>query len=738
VRVFDPFSGPFGMTLCGRGVTPGAAVGFLARTSTAIKYAFRFYRVKIPLVPTERGTYGCHRWMPRVGPQLPRGNILFLARLGKVEGPCACTVALTAERSRFALPPVFLGAACEGSRLRPRPAFRIISEPMHSIELHVFGRLSDSVQSVSLTLVEVGPVAFLLYASLYFPRIVLQSFRLALAGQRRLARLRLAYMVQGRSRSISYSSWCALFEGHASRSQQRPIASGRQCAIALVVLGKVGSQATADTLETVNGQCRRPARIVTCNDTLDEFRSTIATLRDDPFVTHVAVVLAGDKLATDAVAELVVCLSKTKVDAAYADHDWIKKDGKRCAPCFKPVWNEPLAMTTDLLTGLTVMAKAWLTSGDIGVERLSPIAAWREIFVSAASRDGARIAHISRILCHCSERSAHHQPIEESCATLRRCGTAPHYPGRIVTCPKSYIWPSVCVIIPSACRPGIADRCLSRVLANTDYNNDVEFVIVVHKSRLTEPRAASLLQELRRDTRVRILVHEVDPFNYAAVNNQAANSTRTELICLLNDDVEPLHPGWLKLMVGQLNNPTVGAVGARLLYRDRSLQHMGLVIGMMGTAEHWQRFARYEEAGYAQRACLTQDVSAVTGACLLVRRCAYSAIGGLDEAFAISFNDVDFCLRLRKADWRIVACAEAELFHDETSSFGASANPAREHIVAAELRSFRSRWQQVLLDDPHFNPHLSLETTQWSLAVPPRDRRTRMAVVRLPQKVPEE
>jgi O-antigen biosynthesis protein len=224
-------------------------------------------------------------------------------------------------------------------------------------------------------------------------------------------------------------------------------------------------------------------------------------------------------------------------------------------------------------------------------------------------------------------------------------------------------------------------------------------------------------------------VHDIDPFNYAAVNNLGAKSARGEVICLLNDDVKPLRSDWLKLMLGELSDPAVGAVGARLLYPNGWVQHMGLVIGMMGRAEHWQRLSRRDEPGYMGRARATQDVSAVTGACLMVRSALFWALNGLDEGFAISFNDVDFCLRLREDDWRIVLCAEAELTHNETASldFGA---PRLAQVVAEELTRFRLRWRRVMFNDPHFNPNLSLETAVgWALAVPPRDRESRLTIV---------
>ena len=545
-------------------------------------------------------------------------------------------------------------------------------------------------------------------------------------------------MLQEPLQPISYATWCALFE--EKTDQPNPeitnVPNVRQ-SIGVVVIGEEDQQATRESIASIDCQSILPARCLTCKNAPAELRFALSRMLDERAVTHVAVIVAGDRISVDAIAHLLRCSNETEADVIYGDHDLMDCAGRRHAPCFKPSWNEPLALTGDLLAGVTVVRKELLT-GIFGERHPRAIAAWRAAVLNAASRPGVRIAHLPWILCHRPKRGIHNLTIEEQCAMIRRHDAARNISsavevaeGRIIRRLFPVRAPRISVIIPSACRPGVADRFVSRVLSVTDYD-DLEIIVAVHRSRFEEPHAAAFIERLKLDPRVLLVIHDVAPFNYATVNNLVVRSAHGDAFCFLNDDVEPLRPDWLRLMVGQLSDPNVGAVGARLLYQDRSVQHMGIVIGMMGTTEHWQRFAAYEDPGYQYRCNATQDVSAATGACLLVRRSAYVAACGMDEMFSISYNDVDLCLRLRQAGWRIVVCGEAELIHDETASFGSAGTPERERVVTWEAYRFRERWPSAVQNDPHFNPNLSLEVAHgWRLAVPPRARRARVTVTAL-------
>ena len=198
----------------------------------------------------------------------------------------------------------------------------------------------------------------------------------------------------------------------------------------------------------------------------------------------------------------------------------------------------------------------------------------------------------------------------------------------------------------------------------------------------------------------------------------AAAAARGEVLCLLNDDIEVLTPGWLDEMVSFAVQPDVGAVGARLWYPDGTLQHGGVIVGICGGAAHAHRRLARGDAGHFGRAVLHQELSAVTAACLVVRADVYAAVSGLDERFEVAYNDVDFCLRLRQSGYRNVWTPFAELVHHESASRGVDDRGAKRARSARELGLLRKRWGKTLLRDPFYNPNLSHTAADFSVDVP--------------------
>jgi O-antigen biosynthesis protein len=280
--------------------------------------------------------------------------------------------------------------------------------------------------------------------------------------------------------------------------------------------------------------------------------------------------------------------------------------------------------------------------------------------------------------------------------------------------------PLVSLIVPSACRAPHVTACLRSVLSRTEYTA-FEVIVVIAGPLPPDRHQQAVLARFSTDRRVRSLVLQTDRFNYAAANNAAARQAEGTHMCLLNDDVAPLHPGWLAAMVGHLADPHVGIVGARLLYPDRSVQHAGIVLRPDGTGEHAHRFLPRSAPGYAGRARLSQEVPAVTGACLLARRKLYERLGGLDESFASAFNDIDFCLRARAAGWGVVLAAEAELIHHESLTYGRHYAADEQARAAADRARMLVRWGRAGADDPFHNPNLGRHPGGlWLPAFPPR------------------
>jgi GT2 family glycosyltransferase len=213
----------------------------------------------------------------------------------------------------------------------------------------------------------------------------------------------------------------------------------------------------------------------------------------------------------------------------------------------------------------------------------------------------------------------------------------------------------------------------------------------------------------------------IDPFNFSALNNSAVLNARGVFLGLVNNDIEVIAPRWLDEMVGLAQQPGVGAVGARLLYPNGTVQHGGVICGILGIAGHAHRDLPQGEHGYFGRARLIQSVSAVTAACLVIRKSIYEEVGGLDEAnLKVAFNDVDFCLRISEAGYRNVWTPYAELTHHESATRGVENSPEKQQRFQGEVKYMGRRWGRHLLNDPAYNPNLTLEYEDFSLAWPPR------------------
>jgi len=214
-----------------------------------------------------------------------------------------------------------------------------------------------------------------------------------------------------------------------------------------------------------------------------------------------------------------------------------------------------------------------------------------------------------------------------------------------------------------------------------------------------------------------VLRHDA-PFNFAELNNLAVREARGEYLCLLNDDTEAIDPGWLGELVRQAARSEVGAVGAKLVYPDGSIQHAGVTLGIAGTAGHAHRFQRPGDPGYFHRADVAHCVSAVTAACLVVSRGKYVAVGGMDEAaFPVAFNDVDLCLKLEQAGWHNLYQPAAVLVHHESKSRRRAADPARAAAFRLERTALEERWRVADRIDPLHHPRLDRNSERYLLRI---------------------
>ncbi len=257
--------------------------------------------------------------------------------------------------------------------------------------------------------------------------------------------------------------------------------------------------------------------------------------------------------------------------------------------------------------------------------------------------------------------------------------------------------------------------CVDSILQKTTYPN---YEIVIVENNSTEPETFEYYKELEQNPLIRVVTwtSPTKEFNYSAINNYGAEQCSGEYILLLNNDTEVITPNWLEEMVMFVQRSDVGAAGAMLYYPDDTVQHAGVGIGLLGLAAHLHRNFPRNHPGYMSRMSYAQDLSAVTAACIMVRRDVWDEIHGLDETFKVAFNDIDLCMRIRKAGYLIVFTPFAELYHYESKSRGLEDNPEKQKRFAGEIQRFTKRWKKELdAGDPYYNPNLSLDSEDFSV-----------------------
>ena len=269
--------------------------------------------------------------------------------------------------------------------------------------------------------------------------------------------------------------------------------------------------------------------------------------------------------------------------------------------------------------------------------------------------------------------------------------------------------PLISIIIPTWNHKDLLERCILSIEQFTDYNN---YEIIIVDNNTDEPDAVAYLQELGE--RYTVLRYN-KPFNFSAINNFAVKHANGEHVLLLNNDTEAIQHGWLQSMLELSQQPHIGAVGALLLYPNNKIQHAGLVLGIGGVAGHAFRNYDYGQYTYLDQAYCIRDVSAVTAACLMVKKEIYNEVNGLEETLRVAFNDVDFCLKIREAGYRNVYTPFAKLYHHESPSRGSDETPERRNEFQKEVLYMKDKWGDLLQHDPYYNPNLTLEHENYSL-----------------------
>jgi len=465
----------------------------------------------------------------------------------------------------------------------------------------------------------------------------------------------------------------------------------------------------------------------------ENLAAALAAARD-----YIAVLRLSDRLSKTALQRLSAAAAAVPdAPVIFGDEDQIDANGRRFAPWFKPDFGDDLFLCqngfgravffkTAVLHGLTVPSVAGLDEGIYAAALEATLSSGRDplhcpgILVHVGGDQAvsprARVLHLS---------GSTRRPVVEGFVARRAslAGTRVEGPDPCgflrLHHPLPDPVPLVSIVIPTRDRQDLLEACINSLDRATSYRNK-EVIILDNDSEEPATKAYFAALSQRPDVRV---IPAPGPFNYPRLINLGASQARGDLLMTLNNDIEAFEPDWLDEMVSQVSRPGVGLVGCLLLYPDRSVQHAGVIVGLSGVAGHMYADAAPDDPGHAGRIYVTQDLSAVTGACQLMRRSLFEQLGGLDERhLAVAYNDIDFCLRVREAGQRVIYTPHARLLHHHSASRGSDIRIERLASLTWEREYMRTRWAHILFDDPFFNPNLSLSGKRGRLATAPRPR----------------
>ena len=260
------------------------------------------------------------------------------------------------------------------------------------------------------------------------------------------------------------------------------------------------------------------------------------------------------------------------------------------------------------------------------------------------------------------------------------------------------------------------EKCIQSILEKSSYTN---YEILIVENNSTGEEIFSYYKELSENSRIRLLRWKRE-FNYSAINNYGAKKAKGDYLLFLNNDTEVISPDWIEEMLGFCQRPDTGIVGARLYFGNNTVQHAGTVIGIGGIAGHMFTDMPRERSGYMHKAAIIQDLSAVTAACMMVKRQVFDEVQGFEEQLSVAFNDVDFCLRVREKQYLVVYDPYVELYHYESKSRGAEDSKEKVRRFQSEIEFMRCRWETLLKKgDPYYNKNLSL--VKWNYSLKPKD-----------------
>ncbi|HHD72956.1 MAG TPA: glycosyltransferase family 2 protein, partial [Epsilonproteobacteria bacterium] len=431
-----------------------------------------------------------------------------------------------------------------------------------------------------------------------------------------------------------------------------------------------------------------------------------------------------DMLAPHALLEAVKAINQyPHAKLLYSDEDKIDEKGRRYDPHFKTEWNPDLFFSQNYLSHLTIMRK----------ELFEQLGGFRSGYEGAQDYDlllrsldyleEYEIIHIPGILYHwraiegSSALNSAEKPYTSEAGLLAlKDYLYKRYPDtevKLGMVPNTYkvVYPLqrvplISLIIPTRDSYAILHKCIQSILEKTRYKN---YEIIIIDNQTKDLKTLDYFKQLRSRYPIIRIVSYDKPFNYAAMNNFGATQARGELLGLINNDIEVISEEWLNEMVQHALRPGIGAVGAKLYYDDGTIQHAGVILGIGGVAGHSHKYFHRNDDGYFSRLKIIQNLSAVTSACLILRKKLYLEVGGMDAVYLkVAFNDVDLCLKIRQLGYRNLWTPYARLYHHESLSRGAEDTKEKKIRFAREVAFMQKKWGAQLQTDPYYSQYLTL------------------------------
>ncbi len=429
-----------------------------------------------------------------------------------------------------------------------------------------------------------------------------------------------------------------------------------------------------------------------------------------------------DELSLDALAELAIEINTSQADFVYSDEDKLNKKNKHCDPNFKPDFSLEMLFSQNYICHLACIKKTLLNT----------VGSFREGFDGSQDHDlFIRATTAAKVVKHIPKVLYHWRIIPSSTASDPKAKLYAYEAGKkaiqnyfdiknekaSVTLGDTYGTyrvnraiidnPLVSIIIPFKDEPEILDRCLKSIYEKTKYKNFE--ILAISNNSLKQDAKNIVLSYKSKYQNIKYLEYNI-PFNYSAINNFAFTFAKGEHILLLNNDIEIISDDWLESLLQYSQLSHIGAVGAKLLYPDNTIQHAGIIIGLGGIAGHAHRFSNSTDTGYLGRLSINQNFSAVTAACLMVKRSIYEEMKGLDDVnFKVAFNDVDFCLRILEAGYQNIYTPYCLAYHYESLSRGHENTPEKQSRFIVECNRFEKKHCNILkFGDSYYNPNLSL------------------------------